>query len=52
MHKRVRFAWILSCIMGIETIVFRMRNEVSTENEKIGKRSNNSDDLNVVVQFW
>jgi HAD superfamily hydrolase (TIGR01484 family) len=37
-HRRAEFAWILSCIMGIETIVLRTPNESE-------KRSNNGDNL-------
>jgi hydroxymethylpyrimidine pyrophosphatase-like HAD family hydrolase len=39
-HRRAKFAWILSCIMGIETIVMRIPNDASMEIEK----GNNDDD--------
>ncbi len=42
-HNKAKFAWVLSCIMGIETIVFRMAKDASIEIEK---GSNNNINLN------
>ena len=44
-HGRAKFARILSCIMGIETIVLGMHKEI--EN-----RSNNGDNLNCIKERY
>jgi hydroxymethylpyrimidine pyrophosphatase-like HAD family hydrolase len=46
-HNKAKFAWVFSCIMGIETIVLRMRKEASNEIEK---RSNNGDHLSCIKE--
>lgn len=47
-YNKAKFAWVLSCIMGMETIVLRIAKDVSIEIEK---RSNN-DDLNCIKQRY
>ncbi len=44
-HNKAKFAWVLSCIMGIETIVLRMTKDASIEIEK---GSNNNINLNSI----
>ena len=46
-YHKAKFAWVLSCIMGMETIVLRIAKYASIEIEK---RSNN--DLNCIKQRY
>ena len=46
-YNKAKFAWVLSCIMGMETIVLRIAKYASIEIEK---RSNN--DLNCIKQRY
>jgi HAD superfamily hydrolase (TIGR01484 family) len=45
LYNKAKFAWVLSCIMGIETIVLRMVKDASIEIEK---GSNNNVNLNSI----
>jgi HAD superfamily hydrolase (TIGR01484 family) len=45
LYNKAKFAWVLSCIMGIETIVLRMAKDTSFEIEK---ESNNNVNLNSI----
>jgi HAD superfamily hydrolase (TIGR01484 family) len=45
LYNKAKFAWVLSCIMGIETIVLRMAKDASIEIEK---GSNNNVNLNSI----
>ena len=48
-YNKAKFAWVLSCIMGMETIVLRFAKDASIEIEK---RSNNDNDLNCIKQRY
>ena len=48
-YNKAKFAWVLSCIMGMETIVLRIAKYASIEIEK---RSNNDNDLNCIKQRY
>ena len=48
-YNKAKFAWVLSCIMGMETIVLRIAKDASIEIEK---RSNNDDGLNCIKQRY
>ncbi len=45
LYNKAKFAWVLSCIMGIETIVLRRAKDSSIEIEK---GSNNNVNLNSI----
>lgn len=44
-HDKAKFAWVFSCIMGIETIVLRKRKEIEYG-------SNNDDNLNCIKERY
>ncbi|MGA7368050.1 MAG: hypothetical protein WBX01_02905 [Nitrososphaeraceae archaeon] len=48
-HRRAKFARVLSCIMGIETIALRIHNDVSNDIEG---DSNNSDNLGCIKERY
>ena len=48
-YNKAKFAWVLSCIMGMETIVLRIAKDASFEIEK---RRNNADGLNCIKQRY
>ncbi|HZD36850.1 MAG TPA: hypothetical protein VE130_16715 [Nitrososphaeraceae archaeon] len=50
LYPRTRFAWVLSCMMGIETLDLRTRNEVLKEDDH-GENNCDNDSLRIKKQI-